>query len=190
MKPIKVIIAFLVFSGLVSLNYTSTDDHYARKSIDRSLGLFPHAVGNIWVKDKYGKCSGVYRMEIISALSTDTADFFQINHLKAACEDQKERSYNGWYAEDKNNRIYIVGNGYKYLCRYADFNLVPGDRFIRMGLMDYVVNKDTFSIKSEYDDYEAGISNSTTFEMGLGLNPQNWSSMRICDVVFRKELDY
>lgn len=160
------------------------------QKIDRSLGLFPHEVGNYWIKSNFDNCSGIYRMEVLSNIVTDTADFFEVKHLEAACEDVEERSYTSWYAEDYKGRIFVADNKFNYLCLYVDMKLNIGERYIRMGLMDYVVDKTENRIITEYDSYEDYTANSQAFELGLGLNPESWTTIKIGNTIYSKGIDF
>lgn len=183
-------IGHIFFSILLGVSSISCSDKQLNDNIDRSLGLFPHALGNSWVKDKYKDCSGDIRMDIISSFETDTADFFEVRHSRAPCTGSIKKSSTRWYAEDTEGRIYVVGNGFKYLCLYVDMDMDVGDRFIRMGLMDYVIEKTENRIVTEYDNYEQYQANSAVFEKGLGLNPDSWSSIKISGVTYVKGVDY
>jgi hypothetical protein len=183
-------IARLLFSTIIYVSTSSCNDQSMNDNIDRSLGLFPHSLGNSWVKNEYKDCSGDIRMDIISSFKTDTADFFEVRHLRAPCRSSTNKSSTRWYAEDLEGRIYVVGNGFKYLCLYIDMDLNLGDRFIRMGLMDYVIEKTENRIVTEYDNYEEYKANSSVFEKGLGLNPDSWSTIKISNVTYVNGIDY
>ena len=159
-------------------------------SIDRELGLFPHAVGNKWLKDSFNECAGIYKMEVVSLVKSDTADFFEVKHWNGPCQGNIGYIFNRWYAEDLEGRIFVVEGDFEYACLYVDMNMDIGDRFVRMGLMDYVIAKDETSITTEYDNYEDFKANSTTFELGLGLNPKSWSKIIINDEEYIYGVDY
>lgn len=194
MKRVKHIVIFLFFVSINSCtdqpinnnnNLDPNNDH-----IDRSLGLFPHALGNYWVKDDFKDCAGDIRMDIVSSFETDTADFFEIRHLLGPCGTSTNKYKTRWYAEDLEGRIYTVGNGFKYLSLYTDMGLNIGDRFIRMGLMDHVIEKTKNRVVTEYDNYEEFKTSTTVFEKGFGLNPESWSSMKISNVTYVRGVDY
>lgn len=165
-------------------------DEQNGKRIDRNLGLFPHSVGNLWIKEEIEDCAGDYKMEVVSLVKSDTADFFEVKHWKAPCKGNPGYTFKRWYAEDLNGRIYVVVGNFEYACIYVDMSMNIGDRFERMGLMDYVVAKDETSITTEYDNYEDFKASATTFVLGLGMNPGSWSEITIDNEVFIKGIDY
>ncbi len=158
--------------------------------IDRSMGWFPHELGNYWINRDFIPCdlnNKAWFWEVVRTMKTDSADYFLIEKLLNPCDTAEHETYYQWYAYTPGDKLYMANDKFEYTDMEADFSLKEGESFIRQGLRYTLIERTENKMTFEYDLYE----NDTfhyVFEKGIG-NEIGWEEVKIGQMVYFKNIN-